>query len=224
MDSVVIAAIIGAVATVTAALITVLAVRRTSGSSTEDAGQHAGESNRDQLQESTTTRPPTSELRRYRNVGYSSAIFRTDRGDFLVYKDKLAFEGDNRRFAINFKDITSIEIRGALLEIKTRARRYGFKKGTFKESTPEFLAAALTSLVESHQDTGYLNSFVEANRRYADLKQQYENGDMSLPEFRLLLEQIMVQDEEGRWWAKHVVTGEWHYYNGDVWVKATPPD
>jgi hypothetical protein len=34
---------------------------------------------------------------------------------------------------------------------------------------------------------------------------------------------IMVQDEEGRWWAKHRETGEWNYYDGSTWVQDTPP-
>ncbi len=33
----------------------------------------------------------------------------------------------------------------------------------------------------------------------------------------------MVQDAQGRWWAKHRETGEWHYYDGNAWVPATPP-
>jgi hypothetical protein len=34
---------------------------------------------------------------------------------------------------------------------------------------------------------------------------------------------MMVQDAEGRWWAKHRETGEWHYYDGNAWVRGTPP-
>jgi hypothetical protein len=33
----------------------------------------------------------------------------------------------------------------------------------------------------------------------------------------------MVQDEEGRWWAKHRETAVWNYYNGSAWVQGTPP-
>jgi len=33
----------------------------------------------------------------------------------------------------------------------------------------------------------------------------------------------MVQDAEGRWWAKHRETGAWHYYDGSTWVRGTPP-
>ena len=32
-----------------------------------------------------------------------------------------------------------------------------------------------------------------------------------------------MQDEEGRWWAKHRETGEWNYFDGSTWVPGTPP-
>ena len=33
----------------------------------------------------------------------------------------------------------------------------------------------------------------------------------------------MVQDDEGRWWAKSRQTGQWHYYDGNTWIQGTPP-
>jgi hypothetical protein len=65
--------------------------------------------------------------------------------------------------------------------------------------------------------------FLEADRRYIDLKRQYDNGELSDQEFRTRLEQIAVQDSEGRWWAKHRDTGEWYYQQGDAWIQGTPP-
>src|SRR5215212_6239178 len=65
--------------------------------------------------------------------------------------------------------------------------------------------------------------FREADRRYTDLKQQYDNGDLSDDEYRTQLEQIAVQDAEGRWWVKHRETGAWYYQDGDTWVQGTPP-
>ena len=52
--------------------------------------------------------------------------------------------------------------------------------------------------------------FREVDRRYADLKQQYDNGSLSHEEFGAQLKQMMVQDDEGRWWAKSYEAGEWH--------------
>jgi hypothetical protein len=33
----------------------------------------------------------------------------------------------------------------------------------------------------------------------------------------------MVQDEGGRWWAKHRDTAKWNYFDGSSWVEGTPP-
>ena len=65
--------------------------------------------------------------------------------------------------------------------------------------------------------------FREADRRYASLRQQYDSGNLSDEQFRAQLEQLMVQDSEGRWWSKHRETGAWHYYDGSNWVRGTPP-
>ena len=65
--------------------------------------------------------------------------------------------------------------------------------------------------------------FREADRRYADLKQQYDNGDINAEEFRARHEQITVRDASGRAWAKHRDTGEWHYYDGTTCVRGAPP-
>lgn len=67
-------------------------------------------------------------------------------------------------------------------------------------------------------------NFREVDRRYADLKQQHDNGDLSAEAFDEQLEQMMVQDNVGRWWAKSRETGDWHYYDGSTWVLDTPPD
>jgi hypothetical protein len=65
--------------------------------------------------------------------------------------------------------------------------------------------------------------FREVDRRYADLKQQYDKGDLSAEEFDEQLKQMMVQDDEGRWWAKSRETGAWYYYDGSTWIQGTPP-
>jgi hypothetical protein len=66
-------------------------------------------------------------------------------------------------------------------------------------------------------------NFQQSDRRYVDLKQQYDNGSLSAEEFKAQLEELMVHDEEDRWWSKHPETGEWHYYDGDSWVRDIPP-
>jgi hypothetical protein len=65
--------------------------------------------------------------------------------------------------------------------------------------------------------------FREADRRYAEIKRRHEAGTLTDEEFDEQLKQLMVQDEEDRWWLKSRRTGEWHYYDGIAWIKDTPP-
>jgi tetratricopeptide (TPR) repeat protein len=65
--------------------------------------------------------------------------------------------------------------------------------------------------------------FQEADRRYAEIKRHQETGGLTQEEFDKQLEALMVQDEEGRWWAKSRTTGDWHYHDGTTWVKGKPP-
>src|SRR5919202_2442200 len=65
--------------------------------------------------------------------------------------------------------------------------------------------------------------FQEADRRYAELKRQLDTGVMSAEEFDVQRRQLMVQDDEGRWWAKSRKTGEWNYHDGNAWGRGTPP-
>lgn len=67
-------------------------------------------------------------------------------------------------------------------------------------------------------------NFQDVDRRYDGLKQQYDNGSLSDEEFDAQLKQMMVQDDEGRWWAKSRQTGDWNYYDGNTWVRDTPPE
>ena len=65
--------------------------------------------------------------------------------------------------------------------------------------------------------------FQEADRRYAEIKRRHETGSLTQEEFDEELKHLMVQDEEGRWWAKSRTAGEWYYHDGTAWVKDTPP-
>ena len=65
--------------------------------------------------------------------------------------------------------------------------------------------------------------FREADRRYAELNRQFDAGTISTEEFDAQRKQLMVQDEEGRWWAKSRKTGEWNYYDGGAWIRGNPP-
>jgi hypothetical protein len=65
--------------------------------------------------------------------------------------------------------------------------------------------------------------FREADRRYAELKRQRDAETIGDEEFEARRQQLRVQDDEGRWWAKFGESGEWHYRDGVTWVRGTPP-
>jgi TIR domain len=66
-------------------------------------------------------------------------------------------------------------------------------------------------------------NFQEADRRYAEIKRRHEAGTLTDKEFDEQLKELMVQDQEDRWWVKSRTTGEWHYHDGTAWIKDTPP-
>ncbi len=65
-------------------------------------------------------------------------------------------------------------------------------------------------------------NFQEADRRYAELKRQFDAGSITTEEFDAQRRRLMVHDDEGRWWSKSR-TGEWNYHDGSAWVRGTPP-
>jgi len=68
-------------------------------------------------------------------------------------------------------------------------------------------------------------TFAEVDSQYANLKQQWLAGTLTNEAFDEALKRMMIQDEQGRWWAKARDTGQWHYFDNapQVWVPATPP-
>ena len=65
--------------------------------------------------------------------------------------------------------------------------------------------------------------FRDVDRRYADLERQRDAGGISEVEFEAQRQRLMVLDGEGRWWSKSSEGGEWHYHDGNAWVRGTPP-
>jgi PASTA domain/Short C-terminal domain len=65
--------------------------------------------------------------------------------------------------------------------------------------------------------------FREADRRSAELKRQLDAGAIDDEEFEAQRQRLMVQDDEGRWWAKSRETNEWFYRHQSGWVQGTPP-
>jgi hypothetical protein len=65
--------------------------------------------------------------------------------------------------------------------------------------------------------------FREADRRYVELKRQFDSGRISEEEFDAQYQELMVEDDEGRLWVKSRETGEWQYRDGRSWTPGTPP-
>lgn len=68
-------------------------------------------------------------------------------------------------------------------------------------------------------------TFADVDSQYESLKQQWQAGSITDEAFDEALKGMMIQDEQGRWWAKARDTGQWNFYDNasQAWVPATPP-
>jgi alpha-glucoside transport system substrate-binding protein len=65
--------------------------------------------------------------------------------------------------------------------------------------------------------------FQQAEKRFKQLKAQFEAGTLTETEFKTQLEELMVQDERGDWWMIGYETERWYRHDGTNWVQADPP-
>ncbi len=66
-------------------------------------------------------------------------------------------------------------------------------------------------------------TFQEAEKTYKDIRSQHASGKLSDTDFENQVNQLKVQDAQGRWWQLGVRTGEWYVNDGQKWVKSKPP-
>ena len=66
-------------------------------------------------------------------------------------------------------------------------------------------------------------NFAQVEAKFKELKKEYEVGAITEEELKAQLEDLMIQDDEGRWWMIGYETGQWYYYDGEKWVQAEPP-
>ncbi len=66
-------------------------------------------------------------------------------------------------------------------------------------------------------------SFDETQAGYRDLKAQFDAGALSEDDFKSRLQELMIQDDQGRWWVIGYETGQWYVHDGEQWVPAEPP-
>jgi hypothetical protein len=64
--------------------------------------------------------------------------------------------------------------------------------------------------------------FSQITAEFCRLKAQYEAGGLSETDFRARLQDLMVQDSQGRWWMIGYETGQWYVHNGQAWVRGEP--
>ncbi len=66
-------------------------------------------------------------------------------------------------------------------------------------------------------------SYSEIEARYRDLKAQFDAGTLSEDDFKARLQELMIQDDQGRWWIIGYETGQWYVHDGEQWAQAEPP-
>ena len=58
---------------------------------------------------------------------------------------------------------------------------------------------------------------------FQSLKGQVKAGTLTREEAEAQLKDLMIQDEEGKWWIIGYETGKWYYHDGEKWVRGEPP-
>ena len=64
--------------------------------------------------------------------------------------------------------------------------------------------------------------FQDLQRRYDELREQFDAEKISEKEFKDELEGLQLKDEQGRYWTIGAQTGEWYHFDGRTWVQETP--
>lgn len=65
--------------------------------------------------------------------------------------------------------------------------------------------------------------FREAESRFLQLQENYQNRAISEESFFQSVSKLMVQDSQGVYWTIDPRTGNWLYYDGHVWQRSVPP-
>jgi hypothetical protein len=65
--------------------------------------------------------------------------------------------------------------------------------------------------------------FARVEAEFGQLKAQFARGDLTEAEFKAQLEELMIEDEGGRWWMLGYETGQWYVHDGEQWVQQEPP-
>ncbi len=66
-------------------------------------------------------------------------------------------------------------------------------------------------------------TFAETEAEYRRLKAQFDAGALSEADFKARLRDLMIEDDQGRWWIIGHETGQWYVSDGEQWVPGEPP-
>jgi hypothetical protein len=65
--------------------------------------------------------------------------------------------------------------------------------------------------------------FARVEAEFRRLKAQFEKGSLAEADLKAQLEELMIEDEQGRWWVIGYKTGEWYVHDGEKWVQQELP-
>jgi hypothetical protein len=82
-------------------------------------------------------------------------------------------------------------------------------------------------LLRRHKDSLIINfmqgKFREIENQFKKLKQEYRDRKINGQEYKERLKYLRLTDKDGRCWTIGAKTGRWYYFDGNMWVEATPP-
>lgn len=64
--------------------------------------------------------------------------------------------------------------------------------------------------------------YQHAEEEYFKLRGQFDTGRITQEKFDEKLRELMVQDEQGRYWMLGADSGKWYFYDGTKWVQGDP--
>ncbi len=80
-----------------------------------------------------------------------------------------------------------------------------------------------SKLVVNPDVGGHLLDFVEAERKYSELKDALIAGKVTPEQFTEYATQLRLQTPDGAWWQVDPESGGWRKWDGAQWLKAVPP-
>jgi hypothetical protein len=66
------------------------------------------------------------------------------------------------------------------------------------------------------------DKYQHAEEEYFKLRGQFDTGRLTQEQFDEKLRDLMIQDEQGRYWMLGADSGKWYFYDGTKWVQSDP--